>query len=309
MRILISGGARFPGINITNYLLNNLSEGEIFVLDDKMYRERVVALSSPQMGLSFWEGDLENVALMRNLLHNVDAVINFFSDKPFEEYSLGIRNLFEQAKDSKVQRIIHISSYKVYGDISKSPVNEDYCTKPINLEGVALAYGEKFAHYMSASYDLPIVILRVFKVYGPHQPLTEVIPLFITNALEDRPLPLWEKGERLEDFLHIDDVASAITKILSSDFSSLKGEIINLGSGRSIPLKKVAAMILQQLDKKQNLVQFEESEGRNSQVLISSIVKAKVLLNWSPRIGIEEGLKRTIDWYLSNQTLWNKQQD
>jgi len=306
MRILIIGGAHFPGINITRYLLDNLSEGEIFLLDDNNHRGKVSALSSPKIGLSFWEGNLENEALIKNLLNNVNTVINLFADKQFEESSFQIKNLFEQAKDSKVQRIIHISSSKVYGDINKSPVSEEYFTKPLDLEGVALACGEKLAHYMSLAHDLPIVTLRIFGVYGPYQSLNDTIPLFITNALKDLTLSLWGKGERLEDFLHIDDVASAILKVLSLDFTSLKGEIINLGSGRGIPLKKIADIILKQLDKRQNLMEFKETE-KNSPVLISSIVKAKVLLNWSPRIGIEEGLGRTIDWYLNNQELWDSE--
>jgi len=289
--------------NILFALLEKNPTDQIFVLDDNLNNLPFELKRNPR--ITFWQGTAKDETLLKNLLSNAQVLINLIEADSIENYISEVSNIFEFGKDSNLERIIHISSSRVYGDREDSPVTEEYPTKPTDLKGVMDALGEKLAYYYSSKYSLPIVMLRTFNIYGPHEPLNSTIPLLITNALKNKPLQLWGDGEQTENLLFVEDLIEAIQKILKAKFDSLKGEIINIGNLGATTTKEIANIILSKLNKPQSLIAYEEKNKQDSLFLVPSIMKAKILLSWSPKVEIEEGLEQTISWYINNRNLWD----
>lgn len=309
MRIVIIGGAHFPAINICLSLAQKYPKYQFFILDstiDLGTDLKSTLTANPQ--ISLWEGTAENKTLLKNLLSNADILINFLRAEEIENYIGQVSYLFEYAKASHLERIIHISSSKVYGEVEDSPVTEGHPLKPVELKGVLESFGENLAYYYSREYDLPVTVLRAFTVYGPYQPLSETIPFLITNAFTDKPLPLWEEGEWTENLLFVEDFTEAINKVLKVDFDSLRGEVINIGGLGGFTIKKIADIILTKLKKPQNLIEYRERYKQNPTSLIPSVMKAKILLSWTPKVDIEDGIQRMIDWYINNKSWWEEKE-
>jgi nucleoside-diphosphate-sugar epimerase len=302
MRIVIIGGGHFPTVNILFSLLEKNPAEQIFVLDDNLKNLPVELKKNPQV--TFWQGTAKDEILLKNLLSNAQVLINLIEADNIENYVSKVSNVFKFAEDSNIERIIHISSSRVYGNVEDSPVTEEHPTKPADLKGAMDILGEKLAYYYGAQYSLPVVILRTFNVYGPYESLTSTIPSLITTALKDKPLQLWDNGDQTENLLFVEDLTSAIQKILKVKFDSLKGEIINIGNLGGTTIKEIASIVLSKLGKPQSLITYERKNKQDSFFLVPSIMKAKVLLSWSPKVEIEEGLEKTISWYINNRNWW-----
>jgi nucleoside-diphosphate-sugar epimerase len=312
MRIVLIGGIPFPAINIVYSILEKNSADQIFLLNDKLTNIPFELKENPRV--TFWHGTAKDKTLVKNLLSNAQVLINMpQTENPacleeagiIEDYVSSISNLLDFGKDSNLERIIHISSSRVYGTMADSPVTEEHPSKPTDLKGVMDALGEKLAYYYSNKYSLPIVILRAFNLYGPYQPLEDTVPSLITSTLENRPLQLWENGEQTENLLFVEDFIEALQKTLKAKMDSLKGEVINIGNLGAISVKEIANIILSQLNKPQSLISYEKNNKQDSLDLIPSIMKAKILLSWSPKTEIEKGLEKTINWYIENRNLWD----
>ncbi|MCK4905896.1 NAD-dependent epimerase/dehydratase family protein [bacterium] len=312
MRIVLIGGVPFPAINIIYSLLEKNSSDQVLVLNNNLDNFPFELKENPRVTL--WQGTTQDRILIKNLLSNAQVLINMSeADNPacvtetdkIENYILSLSNIFEFSKESNLQRIIHISSSRVYGDRADSPVTEEHPAKPTDLKGLMDTVGENLMYYHSRKYSFPIVILRTFNIYGPSQSLENTVPSLITSALANQPLQLWEDGEQTENLLFVEDFIEALQKILKEKFDSLKGEIINIGNLGVIPIKEVASIILSKLNKPQSLITYEKNNKQDFFELTASIMKAKILLSWSPKTEIEEGLEKTVDWYIKNRDWWD----
>ncbi|MDD5454497.1 MAG: NAD-dependent epimerase/dehydratase family protein [Candidatus Ratteibacteria bacterium] len=301
MRIVLIGGMPFPAVNIIHSILGKNPSDLVLVLNENPNLLPFEIKENPRV--TYWQGTAKDKILIKNLLSNAQVLLNMCESDSIENHIVSLSNIFEFAKDSNLQRIIHISSSRVYGSGADSPVIEEHPAKPADLKGIMDALGEQLAYYYSSRYSLPVVILRVFSLYGPYQPLGNTVPLLITSALENKSLQLWENGEQAENLLFIDDFIEALQKILKMKFDSLKGEVINIGNSDITAVKEIANIILSQLNKPQSLISYEKNQKQDSISLVPSIMKAKILFSWSPKIGIEYGLERTIDWYIKNRDL------
>ena len=303
MRIVIIGGNHFPAVNILLDIAERNPASQIFILDNNPNDLPLELKENPQ--IFFWQGTAKDKILLKNLLSNAQVLINMAEADNIEDYISSVSNILEFAKDSNLERIIHLSSSRVYGDIEDSPVTEEHPTKPTDLKGVTETMGEQLAYYYSSKYSLPVVILRTFNLYGPYQPIKNTIPSLITTALKNESLQLWGDGEQTENLLFVEDLIEAIQKILKAKFDSLRGEVINIGNLGATPIKEIASTILLKLNKPQNLITYEKNNKQDSFLLVPSIMKAKILLSWSPKVEIEEGLDKTISWYINNRDLWD----
>ncbi len=303
MRIVIIGGGHFPAVNILSTLIEKNPVDQIFVLDDNLNNLPFDLKKNPRV--IFWQGTAKDETLLKNLLSNAQVLINLIEADSIKDYISEVSNVFELGKDSNLERIIHISSSRVYGDREDSPVTEEHPTKPEDLKGIMDTLGEKLAYYYSSKYSLPIIMLRTFNIYGPYEPLTSTIPLLITNALKNKPLQLWGEGEQTENLLFVEDLIEAIQKILKANLESLKGEVINIGNRGATTIKEIASIILSKLNKPQSLITYQKNNKQDSFLLVPSIMKAKILLSWSPKVEIEEGLEKTINWYMKNRNWWD----
>ncbi|GAG17875.1 unnamed protein product, partial [marine sediment metagenome] len=153
---------------------------------------------------------------------------------------------------------------------------------------------------------LPIIIIRSFNNYGPNQYPEKMIPLFITNALEDKKLPIYGDGTFSRDWLFVEDHCKALDKVMRGDLKKLKGEVINLGTGVDTDINTIAKMILDRLGKSQSLLQFVQDRSGHVQRHVASNAKAKILLGWAPNTDLNRGLNRTVDWYVKNEEWWRK---
>lgn len=309
MRIVLIGGVPFPTVNIICGILEKYPSAQIFALSENFAFIPSALKANPNVTL--WQGTAKDKTLVKNLLSNAQILIsmlqteNLSQTESIENYISSMSNLLDFSRNSEIERIIHISSSRVYGAMADCPVTEENPTKPTDIKGVMDALGEKLAYYYSVRYSLPIVILRMFNLYGPYEPSGNTVPLLIKSALGNNPLQLWKDGEQTENLLFVDDFAGAVYKILKAKFEPLKGEFINIGGFSSIPVKTIANIILSKLNKPQSLITYEENNNHDYFNLAPSIMKAKILLSWSPKTEIETGLEKTIDWYIKNRDWWD----
>jgi dTDP-glucose 4,6-dehydratase len=322
-RILITGGAGFIGSNFVRYLHKKYPQYKLVVLDALTYAGSVENL--PNGGFNdgyfeFWYGNVRNGELIDTLVSKSDIVVHFAAETHvtrsiydnlifFETDVIGtqvIANAVCKYRD-KIERFIHISSSEVYGTAQTPVMMEDHPLCPMSPYASAKAGADRLIYSYWSTYKIPVVIVRPFNNYGPFQHLEKVIPRFITSCLLDDPLTVHGDGRALRDWIHVEDHCRALDLILHQDVDEVEGEVINLGSGRSIDIRTIAEILCKKMDVPFSRVQF--IGDRPGQVFrhTSSIDKARRVLGWKAEIEFEKGLDMTIEWYKANRPWWEKQ--
>ncbi len=215
-----------------------------------------------------------------------------------EVNATGTLNLCQSALENGVERFVYVSSSEAYGSAQKVPMSEDHPLEPTTPYGASKAAGELYAKSFYYTYNLPIIIVRPFNTYGPREhfegPYGEVIPRFVIRAMNDLPPIIFGDGEQTRDFTYVSDTVNGI--ILASQQESLIGDCINIAYGQEIKIKRIAEIVLNLLGKAE--LRPEHTKRRPGDVLrhYADISKAKTLLGFEPKIGIEEGIKEYIEW-------------
>jgi dTDP-glucose 4,6-dehydratase len=319
-RILITGGAGFIGSNLARFLLNRYPQYRVTVLDaltscgslENFDRE---VLENPMF--SFWHGDVRDADTVGNLVRHTDVVVHMaaetHADRSIEDPARfidtdvrGTQVLLSALRRRSVERFIHISSSEVYGAVQALPVTEEHPLLPQSPCAGAKVGADRLAYSYHVTYDLPVVIVRPFNVYGPYQCPEKAIPMFITNAIEDKPLPVYGDGSSTRDWLHVEDFCHAVDKLLEVDIDRLEGEVINIGTGAETSVNTIVRSVLRRLGKSESLARFVDDKPGHVQQLVSSTSKAEVLLDWKASVAFEEGIGRTVDWYVENRDWWRK---
>lgn len=304
MKILVTGGAGFIGSHVSKLLL----EGghQVTILDNLSYGHK--DLIDPRA--NFILGDLLDLSKLETILPGHDGVIHMASfievgesvKKPVEfaqNNILGTVKLLESMRKTDVKKMVFSSSACVYGIPKNIPITEeDPLGKQENPYGITKIAMEQFCMLYHNLYSFDVTILRYFNPYGPgelHNPETHAIPNFIKSALEKKPIPLYWKGEQIRDFIYIDDLAEAHVLPLSQ--TGL--HIYNVGTQSGTKVIDVVKKIFQLLGYE---VAINDKGGRKGDVpeLVASAQKIKQELSWQPKVTLEEGLKRTIDFYRSH---------
>ncbi len=258
-KILITGGAGFMGSNFTRYLIEKYKDYKCIVLDLLTYAGCKDNLSpfleNHHSNFYFKKGDICDAKVVQDLIKDANVVINFAAEThvdrsiinpyPFIKTNvIGVFVLLEAVRKYKVERLIHISTPEVYGDAELIPTKEDYPIKPMSPYAGSKAAGDRLLYSYFMTYDIPITIVRPSNNYGPYQYPEKLIPLFITNALEDKNLPIYGNGKSIRDWLYIKDFCVAIDKIIHLDINKVKGEEINIATGNGIDVLTIANLIL-----------------------------------------------------------------
>ena len=326
-RLLVTGGAGFIGSCFVRDVLARKDGTIITVIDKLTYAGNRANLApvgvDPEQAarLSFVGGDIADPDVVAPLVAQVDAVVNFAAESHVDRSILdpeaflrtdvlGVHVLLEacrveQARAAKGERVIaprflQVSTDEVYGSVETGESREDDRLEPRSPYSSAKAGGELLARSYFVTYGLDVVITRGSNTYGPYHHPEKLIPLFVTNAIDDQQLPLYGDGLQRRDWLYVADHAGAISHVLEN---GLSGETYNVAGNNERTNRDVVTTLLSHLGKPWSLVrQVEDRPGHDRRYAMDSSKLAA--LGWTNKMSFEEGLPATVDWYLQNQDWW-----
>lgn len=314
-RILVTGGAGFIGSNFIHYLLAKYPDCQVVNLDKLTYAGNLENLAdvADDPRYHFIRGDICNADVVREAMAGVEAVVNFAAETHvdrsllapaafIETDVLGTHTLLEAARTINVPRFLQVSTDEVYGSAEAVSFSENSPLLPTSPYSASKAAADLLALSYFSSFGLPVLITRSSNNYGPSQYPEKLIPLFITNALDDQPLPLYGDGLNVRDWLYVEDNCEAIDLVLRR---GKEGEIYNLASGSEKTNLSVTGAILRMTEKPKELIRFvADRPGHDRRY---SLNWAKIAsLGWHPRHSSEQGLSKTVEWYRNNQPWWRK---
>lgn len=312
--VLITGGAGFIGSNFIRHLLERFDEYAVVNLDKLTYAGNLENLEDVEdhPRYRFVKGDICDRSLVESVVkeHEIDTIVNFAAEShvdrsilgpaPFIETNIvGTHTLLEVARDLGVERFLQISTDEVYGSLGMDGrFTEQYPLYPTSPYAVSKASADLLAQAYYRTYGTPIVITRSSNNYGPYQFPEKLIPLMIVNAVRNKPLPVYGDGEHVRDWLHVKDHCEALDLILQK---GRVGEIYNIGGDNEKRNIEVVKNILQRLQKPESLIEHVKDRPVHDRRYATDAAKIKKELFWKPLHSFEQGLKETIDWYLTHE--------
>ena len=316
-RVLVTGGAGFIPSNVIRYLLR-ATPYDVVSLDALTYAGNVenVADVMSHERLSFVHGDIRDEELVRDVVAEVDVIVNAAAESHVEKSIAegaaefvatnveGTRVLLDATRAASVERFVLISSSEVYGTAEYAPMDEEHPLNPRSPYAATKAGADRLAYSYFVTYGLPVVIVRPFNNYGPRQHPEKVVPRFITQALDGEPLTIHGDGHASRDWLYVDDDAEAIEAIIEAPIERVAGEVVNVATGVDISVAEIADLMLDTLGKSRSLkVHLPERPGQVDRH-IGSTEKVRRLTGWRARTSFAEGLERTVAWYRENEAWW-----
>ncbi|MBI5788947.1 MAG: dTDP-glucose 4,6-dehydratase [Candidatus Schekmanbacteria bacterium] len=316
MKLLVTGGLGFIGSNFVRYMLNKYPDYRIINLDKMTYAGNPANLAdiADNPHYSFVRGDIIDVQLVEKLIgEGCDAVVNFAAETHVDRSIAdaggfittdvyGTFVLLEAARRHKIKRFIQISTDEVYGEAESEPCTENAPLNPKSPYAASKAGADRLAFSYWATYQLPVIITRCSNNYGPYQYPEKMIPLFVTNALEDKPLPVYGDGQNTRDWIYVLEHNAAIDLLLHS--SGLDGEVFNIGSGGEYSILQIAGIILKVLGKTDRLICLVKDRPGHVRRHAVNTDKIRRVLNWQSQISFEQELEKTIRWYQNNRSWW-----
>ncbi len=313
MKLLVTGGAGFIGSNFVRWILAREPGLSLVNLDKLTYAGNPENLKGLENGsrYRFVRGDVADPAAVEQALSGCDALVHFAAethvDRSIRDAADFLRTniqgthvLLEQARRVGLQRFIHISTDEVYGSLEEGEAGEESPIRPNSPYAASKAGADHLVRAYQVTYGLPAVVVRGSNNYGPRQFPEKFLPLLITNALEDEPLPVYGDGQYVREWIFVEDFCEAIATVLRK---GEPGQVYNIGSGDRRVNLDVVEMILEKMEKPRSLVtHVTDRLGHDRRYAISSD-KLRAL-GWAPRHSFESGLDETIGWYRSNEAWW-----
>jgi dTDP-glucose 4,6-dehydratase len=319
-KILVTGGAGFIGSHFVRHLLTAHADYEVVNLDKLTYAGNLDNLrdidGSPLAErYRFVKGDICDADLVAQLVAGVDAVVNFAAESHVDRSLLepapfirtdvhGAYTLLAAASASgRIERFLHISTDEVYGDVPPPRLSkESDRLHPRSPYAASKAGGDMQCLAFVETYGLPVVIARPCNNVGPNQYPEKMAPLFITNALEDEPLPVYGDGRQVRDWLFVDDNCEALDLLLHK---GTPGEVYNIGASNERPNLETVETILALLGKPRSLVRFVEDRPGHDRRYALNCQKMR-MIGWSPRHDFHAAFQKTVAWYVDNRWWWEK---
>ena len=316
-RLLVTGGAGFIGSNFIHYMLKTYEDIQIVNLDKLTYAGNLDNLKTVERDnrYSFFQGDIADRQLTIDLISQkeFDAIINFAAETHVDRSIsrpedflktdiFGTFALLEAVRQCGVERYIQISTDEVYGSVPEGFAKEESTLKPSSPYSAGKGGGDLLCRAYYVTYGVKAIITRAANNFGPYQYPEKFIPLFITNAIENEPLPLYGTGDQVREWLYVEDHCRAIDVVLEK---GIPGEIYNIGGYGEEKNRVVAKKILLLLKKPLDLITpVTDRPGHDVRYALDrSKIKA---LGWEPTVSLDEGLSRTVAWYKKNKEWWKK---
>jgi dTDP-glucose 4,6-dehydratase len=313
MRILVTGGAGFIG----SHLVRRLVAGghEVVNLDALKYSGNLANVQDLEGSISyrFIHGDIADQPLVERILreHRIEGVINAAAETHVDRSILdpgafartdvvGTGILIEAARHAGVRRFLQVSTDEVYGSVEVGTSTEDDPLLPRSPYSASKAGGDLLALSYWTTYRFPVMVTRGSNTYGSHQYPEKFIPLFVTNAIEDQPLPLYGDGRQRRDWLAVEDHCAGIEHVF---VHGEPGQIYNIGGGNELENISVAELMLAYLGKPKSLIRLVQDRPGHDRRYAVDCRKAH-RLGWKPAVTFEEGLRATVEWYRTNESWW-----
>ena len=318
MKMLVTGGAGFIGSNFVRRTLEDAYEGlegaEVVVLDALTYSGNLENLApvahSPRY--SFVHGDIRDAALLERLLPGLDAVVHFAAeshvDRSVRDASVfvdtnvvGTQRLLDAAVHAGLPRFVHISTDEVYGTIDAGSWREDHLLEPNSPYSASKAASDLLARSYHRTHGLDVSITRCSNNYGPYHFPEKVIPLFVTNLIDGRHVPLYGTGANVRDWLHVDDHTRAIAAVL---MRGRAGEIYNIGGGTELSNRELTELLLAATGRDWSYVDHVEDRKGHDLRYSVDISKVRDELGYEPLVPFEQGLAEVVQWYRDHRSWW-----
>ena len=314
VNVLVTGGAGFIGSNFIRYALDAHADWQITNLDKLTYAGRMETLTdlAGNARHTFVHGDVADAQVAAPLVKAADIVVHFAAethvDRSILEAGAFIRTdvigtfvLLEAARSAqKLKSFIQISTDEVYGSVPDGSSVETDELKPRNPYSASKAGADRLAYSYWATYGVPVIVTRASNNYGPYQFPEKVIPLFITNALDDIPVPLYGAGLNIRDWMHVNDHCRGIDAVIARGTA---GEVYNIGGGNEVRNVDLTHKLLALAGRPLSLIKpVQDRQGHDMRYSLDTGKLRK--LGWSPQVAFDEGLKNTVEWYRNNEWWW-----
>jgi len=312
--VLVTGGAGFIGSNFVRWAHGRHADWRITTLDKLTYAGRLENLAdvmaSPRH--TFVRGDIADAAVAAPLVQAADLVVHFAAETHVDRSIMaagefiqtdvfGTFVLLEAAREAKhLRRFIQISTDEVYGSVAEGSSTETDELKPRNPYAASKAGADRLAYSYWATHDVPVIVTRASNNYGPYQFPEKIIPLFVTNAMDDIPVPLYGDGGNVRDWLHVLDHCRALDLLIHT---GKNGETYNIGGGNEVRNVDLTRAILKHAGKTEALIRpVADRKGHDRRY---SLGTAKLqAMGWQPQVAFEQGLRDTVAWYQANEWWW-----
>lgn len=318
MRVVVTGGAGFIGSHYVRQALSgayeSLADARIVVLDKLTYagNEENLAPVADSERLEFVRGDIRDGELVRRVLRGADAVVHFAAESHVDRSIdgaaefvstnvLGTQTLLQAALEAEVGRFVHVSTDEVYGSIEQGSWPEDHPLEPNSPYSASKASSDLLARAYHRTHGLPVCITRCSNNYGPYQYPEKVIPLFVTNLLNGKPVPLYGDGGNVRDWLHVDDHCRGIQLVLDG---GRPGEVYNIGGGTELSNKQLTGLLLEAVGADWDMVEYVTDRKGHDRRYSVDISKISSELGYRPAVPFTEGLAATVRWYVDNRSWW-----
>jgi dTDP-glucose 4,6-dehydratase len=322
MRILVTGGAGFIGSAFVRWTLANQNHDRVTVLDKLTYAGNVANLEpvANDPRYEFVRGDIADAKLVAELMSRSDAVVNFAAETHVDRSILdagdfvrtdvyGTWVLAEAARREGVRRFVQVSTDEVYGSVEHGASSEHDRLDPTSPYSASKAGGELLVGAYHKTYALPALVVRGANAYGPYQYPEKLVPLHITNAIEDRPLPVYGDGLQRRQWTHVEDFVSGVDAVLRA---GQVGETYNVGNpepeDQLPPNLEVSRQILRLLGKPEALLEFVHDRPAHDRRYRVDVGKL-LALGWRPRWTFASGLAATVEWYQARPDWWQPLKD
>ena len=310
--ILVTGAAGFIGSNFIHYMLNKYENYKIINFDALTYAGNLENLKNIEKDprYKFIKGDITVARDVDAAMKDVDHVVHFAAESHVDRSIhgaeiftktnvLGTQVLLDSAKANNIKRFIHVSTDEVYGSLGETGrFTEETPLAPNSPYSASKAGSDLLVRAYYETFGFPGIITRCSNNYGPYQFPEKLIPLMISNALEDKPLPVYGDGQNVRDWLYVEDHCRALDVVLHKGRS---GEVYNIGGNNEWHNIDIVKFILKELGKPESLIQFVEDRLGHDRRYAINASKIKDELGWEPTVKFEEGIKETIGWYRKNE--------